>query len=63
MTFLPFSACLFISAYLSLLPVSHLSDAPRRRLVVTGDRVKGYRTKLPRAVTLGLGLKSHPKDN
>ena len=28
--------CLFISVYLSSLPVAHLSDAPRRRLVVTG---------------------------
>ena len=28
---------LIIFVYLSLLPVAHLSDAPRRRLVVTGD--------------------------
>ena len=34
---------LVISVYLSSLPVSHPSDAPRRRLVVTGI-VQGYRT-------------------
>ena len=34
---------LLISVYLSSLPVAHLSDAPRRRLV------QGYRTKLLRA--------------
>ena len=28
---------LVIFVYLSSLPVAHLSDAPRRRLVVTGD--------------------------
>ena len=28
---------LIISIYLSSLPVAHMSDAPRRRLVVTGD--------------------------
>ena len=28
---------MFISVYLSLLLVAHLSNAPRRRLVVTGD--------------------------
>ena len=31
---------LIISVYLSLLPVAHLSDAPRRRLVVTGDSAR-----------------------
>ena len=31
---------LVISVYLSLLPVAHLSDAPRRRLVVTGDSAR-----------------------
>ena len=31
---------LFISIYLSLLPVAHLSDAPRRQLVVMGDSAK-----------------------
>ena len=31
---------LTISVYLSSLPVAHLSDAPRRRLVVTGDSAK-----------------------
>ena len=29
-----------ISIYLLLLPVAHLSDAPRRRLVVTGDSAR-----------------------
>ena len=31
---------LIISVYLSSLPVAHLSDAPRRRLVVTRDSAK-----------------------
>ena len=31
---------LIISVYLSLLPVAHLSDAPIRRLVVTGDSAR-----------------------
>ena len=31
---------LFVSVYLSLLPVAHLSGAPRRRLVVTGDSAR-----------------------
>ena len=31
---------LIIFVYLSLLPVAHLSDASRRRLVVTGDSEK-----------------------
>ena len=31
---------LVISVYLSSLPVAHLSDAPRRRLVVTGDSAR-----------------------
>ena len=31
---------LFISVYLSSLPVANLSDAPRRRLVVTGDSAR-----------------------
>ena len=60
-----------IFVYLSLLPVAQLSDAPRRRLVVTGI-VQGYKTKLLRAphgsftclayssVTRDLGLRSHP---
>ena len=33
--------CMFglvISGYLSSLPVAHLSDAPRRRLVIIGDQ-------------------------
>ena len=29
-----------ISVYLSSLPVAHLSDGPRRRLVVTGDSAR-----------------------
>ena len=31
---------IFIFVYLSSLPVAHLSDAPRRRLVVTGDSAR-----------------------
>ena len=31
---------LVISVYLSSLPVAHLSDAPRRWLVVTGDSAR-----------------------
>ena len=31
---------LVISVYLLLLPVAHLSDAPRRWLVVTGDSAR-----------------------
>ena len=31
---------LIISVYLSSLPVAHLSDAARRRLVVTGDSAR-----------------------
>ena len=31
---------LVFSVYLSSLPVAHLSDAPRRRLVVTGDSAR-----------------------
>ena len=31
---------LIVSVYLSSLPVAHLSDAPRRRLVVTGDSAR-----------------------
>ena len=31
---------LVIFVYLSSLPVAHLSDAPRRRLVVMGDRAR-----------------------
>ena len=67
------SSWLVISVYLSSQPVAHLSDAPRRRLVVTGI-VQGYRTKLLRVppgsltcstystVTRDLGLTSHPTD-
>ena len=29
--------CLFVSVYSTSLPVAHLSDAPRKRLAVTGD--------------------------
>ena len=31
---------LIIFVYLSSLPIAHLSDAPRRRLVVTGDSAR-----------------------
>ena len=31
---------LIISVHLSSLPVAHLSDAPRRQLVVTGDSAR-----------------------
>ena len=33
-------ACLFISVYLSSLPVDHMSEAPGRRLVVTRDSAR-----------------------
>ena len=36
----PYTANLIISVYLSSLPVAHLSNAPRRRLVVTGDSAR-----------------------
>ena len=60
-----------VSVYVSSLPVAHISDASRRRLVVTGDSA---RAKLGRAppdsltcsvysnVTRDFGLKFHPKD-
>ena len=63
--------CLFISVYLSSLPVAHLSDAPQK--TVSCYR-QGYRTKLLRilpgslkhsaysTVTWDLGLTSHAKD-
>ena len=40
---------LFVSVYLSSLPVVHLSDAPRRRLVVTGysARIQDKTTERP----------------
>ena len=38
-----------ISVYSSSLPIVHLIDAPRRRLIVTGI-VQGYRTKLLRVL-------------
>ena len=65
----------FFSVYLSSLPVTHLSNAPRRRLVVTGNSA---RMKLLRAppgsltclwystsshATSVSSEKSHPKDN
>ena len=37
---LVFTIYLIISVYLSSLPVAHLSDASRRRLVVTGDSAR-----------------------
>ena len=46
------SQCLFflcISVYLWSPPVAHMSDTPKRWLVVTGI-VQGYRTKLLRAL-------------
>ena len=41
------SVSLVISVYLSSLPVAHLSDAPTKRLVVTGDsaRIKDETTE------------------
>ena len=44
-----YSVCLFISVYLSSLPVSHQSDAPRNRLVVTEDsaRLQNESTQSP----------------
>ena len=61
---------LVIFVYLSSLPVAHLSDAPRRRLVVTGDSarvqdetVENFFTRsVYSTVTRDLGLTSHPKD-
>ena len=61
--------------YSSSLPVAHLSYAPRRRLVVTGDSAKIQEETTENSawffnvlsiyiiVTGGLGLKPHPKDN
>ena len=65
---------LVISVYLSSLPVAHLSDAPSRRLIVTGDSamiqdettensVLFFNVLGVAAVTRDLGLTSHPKDN
>ena len=65
-------SCLVISVYLSLLPVAYLSDAPRRRLVVTGDsaRIQDETTESSTwlfnvltysTVTRDLGLTSRPK--
>ena len=61
---------LLIYVCLLSLPVARLSDASRRRLVVTGDsaRIQHETTRaLPGSlmclVTRDLGLKSHPKDN
>ena len=65
---------LVICVYSWSLPVAHLSDAPGRWLVVTGDSAR-YRKKLLRirpgsftcsaysTVTRDLSLTSHPKDN
>ena len=69
-----FGDWLVISGYLSSLPVAHLSDDPRRRLVNTGDstRIQDKLLRIPpgsltcsvySTVTRDLGLKSHPKDN
>ena len=61
---------LVISVYLSQLPVAHLSDAPRRRVVVTGDstRIQDETTEnsawfFNGTVIRDFGLRSHPKDN
>ena len=35
-------AYMVIFVYLSSLPVAHLSDAPRRRLAVTGDNARKH---------------------
>ena len=65
---------LVISVYFSLLPVAHLSDTPRRQLVVTGDSasIQDETTEsfawfsnvlgVYSNVTRDLGLMSHPKD-
>ena len=65
---------LALTPYLLLLMVAYLSDAPRRRLVVTGIEQR-YRTKLLRGLpgslmssvydtaTRDFGLKSHPTDD
>ena len=57
-------AGLIIFVYLSSLPVAHLSDAPRRRLVVTGDsaRIQDETTENSAWFFSVLGLTSHPKD-
>ena len=63
---------LVISVYLSSLPVAHLSDAPRRQLVVTGDSARTKLLRIPpgsltcsaySTVTRDLSLTSHPTDN
>ena len=59
-----------IFIYLSFLPVAHLSDIPRRPLVVTGDSARVLDKASESSarffnmlVTWDLGLLSHPKDN
>ena len=63
---------LFVSVYLLSLPFAHLSDAPRRRLVITRDsaRIQDATTQpgsltcsVYSTVTRYFGFKSHPKDN
>ena len=61
---------LVIFIYLPSLPVAHLSDAPRRRLVVTGDCARiqdetkygSLTCSAYSTVTRELSLMSHPKD-
>ena len=50
---------LVIYVYLSSLPVTHLSDAPRRRLVVTGDsaRIQDEATENSARFSYVLGVK------
>ena len=68
---LAYNLSLIISVYLSSLPVAYLSDAPRRRLAVTGDsaRIQDETSENSAwffnvlGVTWDLGLTSHPKDN
>ena len=65
---------LLVSVYLSSLPVAHVSDAPRRQLVVTGDSARiqdettdssaqFLRARLESTITGDLGLKSSPTKN
>ena len=61
---------LVISIYLLSPPVTHLSDAPRKWLVVTRDSARIQNKTTPGSlmcsaystVTQDLGLMSHPKD-
>ena len=67
-----YTDALFISVYLSWLPDAHLSDAPKRQLVVTGDNARTqdeitkssawFFNSVYSTVTRDLGLKAYPKD-